>query len=134
MVDGEPQKKKTQGLEKQELAFRSELNRLERGITFDGIIPRKQYKQFKVFLTNDNPRIRVIAERFEKESSINQSLASIESGKWDKEAYAREETQRLLVLENEPARWQDHIDLHKEIASTSNPDHFCVSRGSACQS
>lgn len=44
-----------------ELKYRQEVRNLERLVTWDGIVPRKQRKAFEAFLSHPNPRVREYA-------------------------------------------------------------------------
>jgi len=49
----------------EELEYRQALRDLERCITWDGIIPRKQRRSFERFLQHDDERIRIEAEKMQ---------------------------------------------------------------------
>jgi hypothetical protein len=53
-------------LGKDELEYRSALRNLQRCVTWDGIIRRKQRKQFEGFLDHPNARIRAAAQAVEQ--------------------------------------------------------------------
>jgi hypothetical protein len=61
-------------LGKEELEFRSELNNLERCMTWEGIVPRKRRKTFNRFLNSENPRILAVAEAMAEEDRRERQL------------------------------------------------------------
>ena len=56
------------------MAIRSELNNLERCMTWEGIVPRKRRKTFNRFLNSENPRIRAVAEAMAEEDRRERQL------------------------------------------------------------
>ena len=57
-----------------ELNYRSEVNNLERCMTWEGFIRRKRRKSFQHFLTHNDPRIRDLAIEMQKEDELNRQL------------------------------------------------------------
>jgi hypothetical protein len=57
-----------------ELNYRSEVNNLDRCMTWEGIIPRKRRRSFGRFLTHEDPRIRDLAVQMQKEDECNRRL------------------------------------------------------------
>ncbi len=58
-----------------ELAYRQNLRNLERCVSWEGFIRRKQRAAFQRFLRHEDPRIRAMAEDLQREDEKNRELA-----------------------------------------------------------
>lgn len=63
----------------EELAYRQALLNLQRCMTWEGIIPRKRRKSFERFLHDDDPRIRALAEKMQKEDRTTRRIMQAEA-------------------------------------------------------
>jgi len=62
----------------EELAYRQNVRNLERCVTWEGFIRRKERAAFERFLQHEDPRVRAKAEELERMDSENRELARAE--------------------------------------------------------
>jgi hypothetical protein len=83
----------------EEREFRSERNNLERCLTWEGIIPKKRWRQFLKFLEHPHPIIRALAEQMQREDAQERG--------WKREA---NETREI--------DWTGDVNLDFDIAAS----------------
>lgn len=67
----------------EELAYRQTARNMERCVTFDGFIPRKQRAVFERFLQHEDPRIRALAQHLERMDAHHREQSRAEREAYD---------------------------------------------------
>jgi len=71
----------------EELAYLQNVRNLERCVTWEGFIRRKQRAEFETFLQHDDPRVRAMAEDLKRADSENRERSRAE---WEADELAAE--------------------------------------------